>query len=166
MDTKPFLALMAAFLVWGGTIGGAFIVGRAMGSDSGAPAASAFQQQADGQGITSAAPGQPVPGQGAPGGGTFLLRPGQGTRGTIEGIEGNILTLNTPQGLVKVAVGDGTIIQKSARGAIGELSEGMSVTVMGQRAADGTLQAEAVLVAPEGDAGPRAPGGPAIAPPP
>ncbi len=182
MDTKPFLALMAAFLVWGGTIGGAFIVGRAMGSDGGAPGASAFQQPAAGQGFTSSfgkdqlgqpgldmkgvTPGQPGAGQGAPGGGTFLLRPGQGTRGTIESIEGNILTLSTPQGPVKVVVGDGTIIQKSARGAIGELSAGMSVAVMGQRADNGTLQAEAVLVTPEGDAGPPAPGGPAIAPPP
>ncbi len=187
MDTKPFLALMGAFLVWGGTIGGAFIVGRATGSEGGTPAASAFQQPAAGQGFTSSfsqdqlgqpgldmkgvTPGQPgagqgitsaAPGRGATGGGTVLLRPGQGTRGTIEGIEGNILTLNTPQGPVKVAVSDGTVIQKSVKGAIGELSAGMSVTVMGQRADDGTVQAEMVLVTPEGLAGPgslQAPGG-------
>ena len=85
-----------------------------------------------------------------------------GLFGTIESVEGNTITLDTPQGTLVAAVGDDTTIQMTTEVPLAELAAGMTVTMGGERAEDGTFQASNVFVVPEGGAaGPfgRFPGG-------
>jgi hypothetical protein len=73
--------------------------------------------------------------------------------GTIEKVEGATATINTPQGLVQVALGADTTVQRLTSGAVGDLKVGAQVTVFGQRSEDGTVVARTVLLVPEGDGG-------------
>ena len=95
-------------------------------------------------------------GGGGPGGGftggTRFGGPG-GLTGTIENIEGNTLTINTPQGPLQAAVTTDTTIQKTIEVTPAELTEGMRVTVTGARGEDGTVQASLIFVVPEGAEG-------------
>jgi len=61
--------------------------------------------------------------------------------GTLEGVEGDTISLNTQQGLLKATIGGETIIQQTAQISLEELVHGMRLTVMGGRA---------VIVIPEG----------------
>ena len=82
------------------------------------------------------------------GGGGFLA--GRAVQGTIEGIEGNVITLNTFQGPIQVTVASEATIQVTKTGVIGDLSNGMTVAVTGERSEDGTFTAENVIGLPEG----------------
>ncbi len=73
-----------------------------------------------------------------------------GLSGTIEKIEGNTITVNTPQGPLQAAVEADTIIQIFAVGTLADLLEGVRVTVFGQRGEDGAVQARSILLVPEG----------------
>ena len=70
--------------------------------------------------------------------------------GTVERVNGNILTLNTPQGTLRATIGADTTIQKTEAIALEELIEGMRLTVSGARGEDGTVEASSVFVIPEG----------------
>ena len=85
---------------------------------------------------------------GAAAGGGFLA--GSALQGTIEGIEGDVITLNTFQGTIRVTVPSEATIQVTKTGVIGDLSNGMAVTVTGERSEDGTFTAENVIGLPEG----------------
>ncbi len=76
-----------------------------------------------------------------------------GLSGTIEKIEGNTITVNTPQGPLQAAVEADTIIQMFAVGTLADLLEGVQVTVFGQRGEDGAVQARSILLVPEGAEG-------------
>ena len=76
-----------------------------------------------------------------------------GLSGTIEKIEGNTITVNTPQGPLMAAVGADTTIQMFAAGTLADLLEGMRVTVFGQRGEDGAVQATSILLVSEGAEG-------------
>ena len=93
-------------------------------------------------------------GGGAPGGEGFAggtrFGGGGALTGTIEKVDGNIVTVNTPQGALLATVGDDTTIQKTVEVTTSELTEGTRVTVTGVRAEDGTLQANLIFVVPEG----------------
>ena len=82
------------------------------------------------------------------GGGGFLA--GRAVQGTIEGIEGNVITLNTFQGPIQVTVASEATIQVTKTGVIGDLSNGMTVAVTGERSEDGSFTAENVIGLPEG----------------
>jgi hypothetical protein len=73
--------------------------------------------------------------------------------GTIEKVEGATATINTAQGLVQVALGAGTVVQRPTRGTVADLQAGVRVTVFGQRSEDGTVVARTVLLVTEGDGG-------------
>jgi len=68
--------------------------------------------------------------------------------GAVEKVEGNVVTLNTPQGAVRVMVDGSTSIQKMAAGSLGDISAGESITVSGERQADGSIQATSILITP------------------
>jgi hypothetical protein len=76
-----------------------------------------------------------------------------GLSGAIEKIEGNTITVNTPQGPLQATVTDETAIQLFAEGTLADLLEGMRVTVFGQRGEDGAVQARSILLVPEGSDG-------------
>ena len=80
-------------------------------------------------------------GGGAAGGGVF---------GTIEAVEGDVVRVSTPQGVLEVKIGGETDIQGIAELALEDLEEGRSVTVTGQRDEGGAMTATSVFVLPEG----------------
>ena len=76
---------------------------------------------------------------------------GDATFGTIESISDGVVVINTPQGPVEAAIGADTAIQVFTNGELADLTEGMSVTVMGQRDDEsGKLDAVTIIAAPEG----------------
>lgn len=76
-----------------------------------------------------------------------------GLSGTLEGIEGNTVTVNTSQGPLQATVGEDTIIQMFAQGTLVDLHTGLTVTVIGQSGEDGTVEARSIVIVPEGGAG-------------
>ena len=79
---------------------------------------------------------------------------GGATFGTIDFIGEGVVVINTPQGPVEAAISSETVIQVFSAGEIGDLEEGMSVTVMGQEDAEsGKLKAASIIAAPEGAGG-------------
>ena len=99
------------------------------------------------QQFAGGAAGAGAAGGGAAGGG-FLA--GSALQGTIEGIEGDVITLNTFQGTIRVTVPSEATIQVTKTGVIGDLSNGMTVAVTGERSEDGTFTAKNVIGLPEG----------------
>ena len=73
--------------------------------------------------------------------------------GTIEKIEENTLTVNTPQGQLLTSIGKDTIIQIFGEVALSDLATGIRATVVGQREEDGTVAARSVSILPEGTDG-------------
>ena len=179
MNTKSFVTLVIAILVLGGSLGGAFVGGIALGKNqeddvtlnsASTQLPSGTDQQASGQ-LTQEQldqfrqqiqSGEFDPenrdqfrrqfqdqfGQGGPGdlgfGGTG------GLTGTIEGIEGDTITINTAQGPLQATISTDTTIQIFAEGTLTDLENGDQVTVRGQRREDGTVEATSITVTPEG----------------
>jgi hypothetical protein len=182
MKTKSFILLLALVLVFGATLGGAFIGGIAVGSNqkedapTPAPAASSSAQPQQGQLAQQALQnlqervrsGQITQEQADQIRQQFQGRLGQaqgqgpvaraGLAGTIEKIEGNTLTVNTPQGPLQATIGQDTSIQKLAEITLADLLVGMAVTVVGQRGEGGAAEADSVIVLPEGASIPFGPG--------
>ena len=75
---------------------------------------------------------------------------GDGLFGTIETIEGDTLTINTQRGPLQADVGPETTILIFADGSLADLEPGMQVTVVSERAADGSVVATSVTVRPAG----------------
>ena len=174
---KGFVILLAGMLVFGLALGGAFVAGTivgggdddeetaattppvpapATGGQAGGGGQSLRQQSGNftpeqiaqlRQQFAGGAAGAGAAGGGAAGGG-FLA--GSALQGTIEGIEGDVITLNTFQGTIRVAIPSEATIQVTKTGVIGDLSNGMTVAVTGERSEDGTFTAENVIGLPEG----------------
>ena len=174
---KGFAILLAGMLVFGLGLGGAFVAGTIVGggdeettatTNPSIPAPTTGGQAGGGaqalqrQLAAQAQSGNLTPEQiaqlrqqfgggaagGADAGGGFLA--GSALQGTIEGIEGDVITLNTFQGTIRVTVPSEATIQVTKTGVIGDLSSGMTVTVTGERSEDGTFTAENVIGLPEG----------------
>ena len=76
---------------------------------------------------------------------------GRGTLGTVSSISGNTLTIKDAQGNdVKVQLLGSTTVTKTVAGSAADLTQGVNVTVVGQRAADGTITATAITIVPAG----------------
>ena len=142
MKIVPVIAIAFAALVVGGV--GGFFLGNSSGGSSGpktlAEAVAQFRAGklpagsgaggglrggGGGTGGTGGAGGGGAGGGGAGGGGGF----GRGLRGTVSSVSGNILTLTTPAGDVKVTITPATTVTKSAPGAISDLTKGTNVRV-------------------------------------
>ncbi len=104
-----------------------------------------LRQQFQGQGQFG---GGGFGGGGRLGGGDF----GRGLTGTIDALDGNVITVDTPQGPLQATVTDETAIQLFSQGSLADLLEGLRVTVIGQRQ-DGAVEASAILLLPEGGEG-------------
>ena len=166
MKANPFLSLLIGILVLGASLGGAFAGGVALGKSQGdAPTQSValgqpplspgeqFQGQPNQDELNQLRQQfQDQFGQGrVGGGGAFGDRGGLG--GTIDEIEGNTLTISTPQGPLIVTIDGETTIQRIATGALGDLQVGTRVSVIGQRSEDGAVTAGSVVITPEGVTG-------------
>ena len=76
---------------------------------------------------------------------------GGATFGTIDSIGDGVVIIDTPQGPVEASISSETVIQVFAAGELGDLIQGMSVTVMGQEDAEsGRLEAVSIIASPEG----------------
>ena len=173
MNTKSFMSLIVATLVLGGSLGGAFIGGIALGksqaeevSSNSAPISSTDQPT---QGQLDALREQIQLGQFDPenreqfrqqfqgqfgrGGGGGDGFGGGGLTGLIEEILGDIVTVNTSQGPLLANIGPDTTIQLFTEVTLADLLVGMNITVIGRPGEDGTVQAVSIVLAPEGSAG-------------
>jgi hypothetical protein len=77
-----------------------------------------------------------------------------GTRGTVEALDGNVLTVKGSDGATtKVKVDDKTTIRKTVEGNRDDLKAGTTVMVAGDRAVDGTVSATSIQLSPAFGAG-------------
>ncbi|MBI4299517.1 MAG: hypothetical protein HY677_00145 [Chloroflexi bacterium] len=121
-----------------------FAQGQGQGQRSGGQSAAAAVGSTPAAGSTAA-----VPSEGATG--AFgAMGMGSGTTGRVEKVEGNIVTLSGRGSSVKVQLGSDTAISKvtTEKGQVSDIKEGVTLTVAGDRAADGTISAKTVQVAP------------------
>ena len=175
--TKPFMFLLALAVVLGVSLGGAFAGGVAFGksqgeettanlgggptlgspqqpmSQSGQGQAGRFQQGShrDQFGREGANPssGQTQTQRSRDGSGQGFSGRG-GPAGTIEKIEGDTLTITTPRGPVQATLKKDTAFGKLSEGTKDDLQVGTRVMVMGQRSEDGSVEANSIIVTPEG----------------
>lgn len=95
-------------------------------------------------------PGAFPGGQGAsggpPAGGAGGGFGGRRTIGTVDKIEGNVITLNTPAGAISVQVSDSTTIDKTVKGSLTDIAAGETITASGQRDADGSVEATIISI--------------------
>ena len=165
MNTKAFVLLLVGVLVLGGSIGGAFAGGVVVGKNQEAEAApSSLPTQlpaGSGQQFTDQFSQEQLDQFRQQFQGEFGQRAGArggyggrgGLSGTIESIEGNLLTINTLQGPLQATIGEDTVIQQFAQGTLADLQTGTQVTVTGERGEDGTFEASSILLTPEGTEG-------------
>jgi hypothetical protein len=158
VNIKAFLFLLVATLVVGVGLGGAAIgvVVLSNGDEeetsyltlSTQPLArerEASKDEANGSGITQidqAPLAQSQVGQ--------AFSDGGGLTGTIERIEGDVITINTFDGLSQASVGSDTFIQTFTEGTVADLEVGLPVRVVGQQGENGTLVARSLDVTPVG----------------
>ena len=154
MNTRAFVLLLVGVLAVGGSLGGAFVGGIALGKSQGDETAAQSTLPAQ----SSFSPNQPPSGQLSQDQ-IDQFRQGQlgqgfagrgGLTGTIEEIEGNTVTVNTAQGPLQATVGEETTIQMFTEGTLADLQTGLRVTVIGQRGEDGAVEATSIVVTPEG----------------
>ena len=177
MGNKAFLVLVTIAVVLGASLGGAFAAGVAVGksqdNDQAAnetstdipaftpPSAPAFAPPGAQGGLQETTPQQLEQfrqqigqqfgeGGGFPfgGGGELAAR---ALTGDIESIDGNVITVNTPQGPLQATLSEDTGIQVFSEGAPQDLEIGQQVIIRGERNDDGVMEATDVLVTPEGD---------------
>ena len=146
MKQKTLFILLAGVIVLGGAIGGAFAGGMAIGKSQGQEEADQ-ELQSQLESLQSRFEARDIPeGTSRPG---FGGLPGRGgTPGIVDKVEGNILTLNTTEGIVRVLIADGTTIQKMGEGSLSDISPGQSITVSGERREDGSVEATGIFVTP------------------
>ena len=177
MNTKPVMlviAVVAALAVAGGAFAGGIALGKSQANDAAEATAAADTQATGGTGALDldalrqqfqsgefdpeafAQLQEQFGGQLGGGGGGRRFGgggAGDGLTGTIETIEGDTLTIDTPRGPLQADVGPETTIQIFADGTLADLEPGMQVTVVSERAADGTVVATSITVVPEGGGG-------------
>jgi len=88
---------------------------------------------------------------------------GGGATGQIKSIEGNVITLSTPQNVTIVNLSGSTQIEKTGSGTISDLTPGQQVLVTGQRDANGNIAAATILIMPNNPAN-NPPGSPTTTP--
>ena len=150
MKTKSFVALLVVAVILGSAIGGALAGGVAIGKSQGKSEARQTLVSQIGQYSSTTGLGNGTTGQGnsqLPGNYTGIPSGIGATVGTVEKVEGNIVTLNTRTGTVIVNIGNSTSIQKMAEGSLADISPGESITVSGNKNADGSIEARNITIA-------------------
>jgi hypothetical protein len=74
----------------------------------------------------------------------------QGANGTITNLGGNILTLNTERGPIKVKIGSDTTILRSTTGSISDLRVGEALSVTGNQDTNGNITATSIRIRSQG----------------
>jgi len=137
----------AALLIVVAVGAGAFWAGMSYGkSQAGQDITSLMQERMGARG--GRVPGQgmfPQEGQGdAPQFGSGMMG-ATGTMGTIEGVEGETIIINSDEGIIRVQTTDTTLIEKNMPVGVGDLEIGEAVVVSGPRNDDGSITARSVM---------------------
>lgn len=179
---KSFLMLLVAVAILGAALGGAFVGGVVYGRSQAANAAMlppGFDDGFAGGGPSVGVPAGAVagpggvgfvappgvedgfPGAGAGNGGTLGLGSGRGgMTGVVAEVDGNNLSLTTPQGNTLVTLTADTAISRLTPVDRAELTAGVTVRLVGRPNADsGIFQARNIVIIPEGTANPFEGGG-------
>lgn len=164
---KSFLLLLGAVIILGAALGGSFVGGVVYGRSQAANAGLMPPEIAGGFAGGRPSVGVPEGAMPGPGGVGFVAPPGVeggfpgvglgnggGGRGGLTGIlaavEGNNLSLTTPQGNTLVTLTEDTTISRLAPAARAELAAGATVRLVGRPNADGGIfQARAIVIIPE-----------------
>lgn len=146
MKRKTLFIWLAVVIVLGGAIGGAFAGGMAIGNSQGQEEADQ-ELQSQLESLQSRFEARGIP-EGASRSGFGGLPGRGGTPGIVDKVEGNIITLNTTEGIVRVIIVDDTSIQKMGEGSLSDILPGQSITVSGERQEDGSIEATSILVTP------------------
>lgn len=175
---KSFLILLVMVVVLGAALGGSFVGGVVYGRSQ--AAADMLPPGLNGSFAGGGAEpvGVPAGAMTGPGDGGFDALPGAdggfpegatpgglgggrgGLTGTVASVEGNSLSLTTPQGDTLVTLNDDTALSQIAPADRDELTAGVTVRIGGRPNADGSIfQARSILIIPEGTANPFAGGG-------
>lgn len=162
MKRHAFITLLAAAVLLGGSIGGAFAGGMVIGRNQGKAAAAQEAQSRIGQATPRARQGGLQQGTPLPGGtprstaspnsggtGSFGgLAGGGATIGAVEKVEGNVITLTTRGGAIQILVTGSTSIQKMGEGSLSDIAPGANITVSGTRKSDGSIEATNISITP------------------
>jgi hypothetical protein len=103
MKTKEFITLLAVAVVLGGVIGGALAGGIAIGKGQ-------ANQTSQSSSLTTGLGNFQLPGNNR-----GIVSGNVTTIGTVDKVEGTVITLNTRVGTVTVNVGNNTSIQKMSK---------------------------------------------------
>jgi hypothetical protein len=135
---KKFLITLGALLLLLAVAAGSFYGGMQYQTAQAANVRNQFFADRGGTAPTGAAfPGGNAP-AGAAGG------PGRGTAGQIKTIDGDTLTISTPQSVVTVTLTEATVVQKSVEGTRDDLVVGAQVVIRGETDASGNVTASTV----------------------
>lgn len=179
---KSFLMLLATVAILGAALGGAFVGGVVYGRSQAANAAmllpgldSGFAGGGSSVGVPAGAVAGPAgvgfvappgvedgfPGAGPGNGGNLGLGGGRGgLTGIVAELDGNNLSLTTPQGNTLVTLTADTAISRLSPADRAELTAGITARLTGRPNADGGIfQARSVVIIPEGTANPFEGGG-------
>jgi hypothetical protein len=69
--------------------------------------------------------------------------------GTVEKIEGGIITVTTTNGSVNIVTSSSTTLQKMDNGSLTDIKIGDSITVSGESQDDGSIQASNIFITPK-----------------
>ena len=149
MKTKSFVTLLAVAVILGSIIGGALAGGIAIGKSQGRQEASqGLQNQTGGYYSLPSGLGNATTGQGnfqLPGNNTGISSGSRATMGTVESVEGSVVTLKTQDGpTVLVNISDSTSIQKTIEGSLEDIAVGDSIAVSGDKNEDNSIDATSI----------------------
>jgi hypothetical protein len=74
---------------------------------------------------------------------------GGGLTGVVERVDGDIVSIDTSQGMVTATLVVDTKIRRFAEGTPSDLQPGMRVTLVGEPGTDGAVEARSILLNPE-----------------
>ena len=143
MKPKSFVSLLIVAVILGSAIGGALAGGVAIGKSQGKSEARQTLVSQIGQSSSTTGLGSyPFSGN------STGISSGIGaTVGTVEKVEGSVITLKTTTGtVVTVNIGNSTSIQKMAAGSLADISTGEVITVSGNKSADGSIEARRITI--------------------
>jgi hypothetical protein len=142
MKRSAFVILLIVAVILGSAIGGALAGGIAIGKSQGRTEArqgvlSQFSQSSSttGQGNTQ-----------TQGNYTGIISGFGSIVGTVEKVEGGVITLKTTTGTVLVNIGNSTSIQKMSEGSLANISTGENIAVSGNKNADGSIEARSITI--------------------
>lgn len=137
-----FGKVVVTVFIFGLGIGVAFAAGTAWGAVSGNASTAAAPRATPGTGIPAKSGTEQVE-SGLAG---ESSRPA--ASGTVEKVEGNVLTVTTRSGPVKVNIKQDTAISTMKRGTTEDLKAGERVTVSGEKQNDGSIAATSIQILP------------------